>query len=141
MGSDWKDKFGDGYTATIGWRDKLIRKSANKIREKAISNAKKRIALKGSNDLNEDEIEVIVGKEEEKLSYKLSLWSRCNNGHAGNLLKCNPPKPSWRGELGRSSLHISWASIALLATMITQTASEFIEYLQVQGTCERMPHL
>ena len=33
MGSDWKDKLGDGYTASIGWRDKLIRKSANKIRE------------------------------------------------------------------------------------------------------------
>ena len=73
MGSDWKDKFGDGYTATIGWRDKLIKKSANKIREKAISNAKKRIALKGKSpsDLNEDEIEVIVAEEEEKLKLKI----------------------------------------------------------------------
>lgn len=73
MSSDWKEKFGDGYTATIGWRNKLIKKSANKIREKAISNAKKRMALKGKSptELSEDEIEVIVEEEEEKLKLKI----------------------------------------------------------------------
>ncbi len=73
MGSDWKDKLGDGYTASIGWRDKLIRKSANKIREWAIRNAKKRIALKGKspNELSEEEIEVIVAEEEEKIKLQI----------------------------------------------------------------------
>jgi len=51
------------------WRDKLILKYGGAIREKAIARAKARIALSGRSPaaLSEDELEVIVKEEEDKV--------------------------------------------------------------------------
>ena len=51
------------------YKDKLIDKYRHKIREKAIVQAKKRIALSGKNveEFSQDELEFIVLEEEQKI--------------------------------------------------------------------------
>jgi hypothetical protein len=55
------------------FKDNLIDKYRHKIREKAIVQAKKRIALSGKTvaDYSQDELEVIVHEEEQKLKAAL----------------------------------------------------------------------
>lgn len=50
-------------------KDQLIGKQRARIREKAISNAKARIALHGkkAEDYDQEQLEIIVQKEEEKI--------------------------------------------------------------------------
>ncbi len=50
-------------------KDRIINKQRQRIREKAISNAKARIALHGKNteDYDQEQLEIIVQKEEEKI--------------------------------------------------------------------------
>ena len=54
---------------TRGKKDKLIGKQRARIREKAISNAKALIALHGKKleDYDQQQLEIIVQKEEEKI--------------------------------------------------------------------------
>ncbi len=53
----------------MAWRDRLVNKYSGAIRERAITRAKARIALSGRSplDLSEDELEVIVKEEEDKI--------------------------------------------------------------------------
>ena len=50
-------------------KDRIIAKQRQRIREKAISNAKARIALHGKTigDYDQEQLEIIVQKEEEKI--------------------------------------------------------------------------
>lgn len=56
-------------TDMTNFKDRLIDKYRDKIREKAIVQAKKRIALSGKKvaDFSEDELEFIVVEEERKI--------------------------------------------------------------------------
>ena len=53
----------------MGIKDSIIRRYAGTIREKAIARAKARIALSGRapRDLTQDELEIIVKEEEDKI--------------------------------------------------------------------------
>jgi hypothetical protein len=50
-------------------KDRIINRQRQRIREKAISNAKARIALHGKStgDYDQEQLEIIVQKEEEKI--------------------------------------------------------------------------
>ena len=69
--------FGKLKTTAVNAKDRLIDGGRHRIRETAIKNAKKRIALSGRalESFDKDELEVIVAEEEAKFVTKLKTGS------------------------------------------------------------------
>ena len=69
--------FGKLKSTAVTAKDRLIVGGRRRIRETAIKNAKRRIALSGRSleSFNEDELEVIVAEEEAKFVTKLKTGS------------------------------------------------------------------